>query len=937
MTSKRMRRVKNACWHLAAALAGLAWFSASAMADEPAGGAAQVDFARDVAPILAAHCTVCHGSAHQESGLRLDHRAGAMQGGDSGPPIVPGDSGKSDLWHRITSQDPDEKMPPPDKEKPLNAQHIATLKAWIDQGAIWPAADDSAAAATTTAHWAYQPIARPAVPNVGQAAWVATPVDAFILQRLERERIKPSPEAPREVLLRRVFLDLVGLLPTHDQREAFLSDKRGDAYVRLVDRLLASPHFGERWGRHWLDLARYGDSNGYELDIVRPNAWRYRDWVVQAINADLPYDRFITEQLAGDLLPDAGLEQMAATGFHRMTIKNTESGINEEDYRNREAIDRTNTTAAAVLGITLGCAQCHSHKYDPISQQEYYRFYAFFNNVEEVELDLEGTPAERAAFREGLTAHIDLRYSVQGHLRLVEELIKQGPGKSRAALETVYEAAKMQLDSQRKLREWGLDRWYKEASPQLKKAINAPAWVAGSLKPDAKTKSYTRKSVELYFSSLDLQNQRLAGRLASLEAFAHRLDEPAGLVDALLVEPEARQAKQQQLVEEFRGQLTAKKDDLTQRLRMLAVEERYLPSPHLLALKERTAGRRATHVLLRGDFKQLGLAVEPGTPAALPPLARRGKQADRLDLARWLADRKNPLTARVAVNHIWAHLFGLGIVSTVDDFGVKGERPTHPELLDWLAGEFEHDGWSRKRMIRRIVLSSAYRQSSRFRGELNARDPLNTLVARQGRFRVEAEIARDVFLSASGVLDRTLGGPTIYPAISDAVRDIAYKYQLVWPTSPAPACYRRGMYIHFRRSNPYPSLMMFDAPEGTVCTAQRNRSNTPLQALATLNDPVFMENAQALGRRVLTEASADAHQRVRWLFVTCLSREPNTAEERVLVNLAQAELTAYQSEPQLAARLAGSEAQAPAQPAEQAAWIAVARAVVNLDEFLTRE
>jgi hypothetical protein len=894
-----------------------------------------MDFGRDVAPIFAAHCTSCHGGEKQESGLRLDHRTAAMQGGDSGPAIVAGASGKSELWHRITSDDADEQMPPAKEGTRLSGEQLAKIKTWIDQGAIWPESADTSSPSKSS-HWAYQPIRRPAVPKVRSAAWTRTPIDAFIAQRLERENIAPSPDAPREVLLRRVFLDLVGLLPTADERQAFLADTRPDAYERLVDRLLASPHFGERWGRHWLDLARYGDSNGYELDIVRPNAWRYRDWVVDAFNRDLPYDRFITEQIAGDLLPDAGLRELAATGFHRMTIKNTESGINEEDYRNREMIDRVNTTSAAVLGLTMGCAQCHSHKYDPISQQEYYRFYAFFNNVEEVEIDLPGTPTEQATFREGLAAHIDLRYTVQGHLRLVEELIKQGPAKSRAVLEATYEAAKLQLESQRKLQELGLDRWYKEVPPKLRNALRAPDWVTSSLKPGAKTKSYTKKSVELYFSSLDLHNQRLADRLGSLERFAHRLDEPAELIDALLLEPAARKGAQQ-LIDDYCQGLAAKQDELKQRLRMLAVEERYLPSPHLLTLKENTTGRRATHVLLRGDFKQLGPAVEPATPAVLPALAKRGKQPDRLDLARWLTDGKNPLTARVAANHIWAHLFGRGIVSTVDDFGVKGERPSHPELLDWLAGELVRGSWSRKALIRQIVLSSAYRQASRFRSELEARDPLNTLVARQGRFRVEAEIARDVFLSASGLLDRTVGGPTIYPAISDAVRDIAYKYQLVWPTSPAPVCYRRGMYIHFRRSNPYPSLMMFDAPEGTVCTAQRNRSNTPLQALATLNDPVFVENAQALGRRVLAEASADAHQRVRMMFVDCLGREPSSAEAAVLAELAEAELKAYLAEPQKAAQLAGPQAGTNAQAAEQAAWIAVARAVMNLDEFLTRE
>jgi hypothetical protein len=389
--------------------------------------------------------------------------------------------------------------------------------------------------------------------------------------------------------------------------------------------------------------------------------------------------------------------------------------------------------------------------------------------------------------------------------------------------------------------------------------------------------------------------------------------------------------------------LPAKKDEVHTALRMLVVEEKYLPLPQVLALQENTKKPRATHVLLRGDFKQHGPQVEPGTPGVLPALRARGSRADRLDLAQWLVNPANPLTARVAANHAWAHLFGRGLVATVDDFGVQGDRPSHPELLDWLASELVRVGWSRKQLLRTIVLSNAYRQSSAIRRELNERDPLNMLVARQGRFRVEAEVVRDLFLSASGQLNRSLGGPTIYPAIADSVRDIAYKYRIVWPTSAAPDRYRRGMYIHFRRSNPYPSLMMFDAPEGTICAAQRNRSNTPLQALTTLNDPVFMENTQALGRRVLADGPADIDGRIRWLFTTCLARDPQPAELRILHELFAAELAAYHGDAAQAAELAGDSSTDPASIAAnepidlRAAWTATARAVTNLDEFLTRE
>ena len=357
----------------------------------------------------------------------MDHRESALRGGDTGPIFVAHHSADSELVHRIISDDEDEQMPPRKAGPKLAAQQIALVKQWIDQGANWPV--DASDSRIVSNHWAYRPVVRPQSPRVERSDWVRSPIDAFILARLEKEHLAPSPEAGRETLLRRLYLDLLGLLPTPQEREAFLADQSPDAYERLVDRLLASRHFGERWGRHWLDLARYADSNGYELDTVRPNAWRYRDWVVQAINDDVPYDRFIVEQLAGDFLPQPSLDQQLATGFHRMTLKNTESGINAEDYRNRETVDRVNTTASAVLGVTLGCGQCHSHKYDPFSQQEYYRFYAFFNNVEEVEVDLPSSAAEKATYAEASSAYYDKWLALQARQRIIDALVKQGLGK----------------------------------------------------------------------------------------------------------------------------------------------------------------------------------------------------------------------------------------------------------------------------------------------------------------------------------------------------------------------------------------------------------------------------------------------------------------------------------------------------------------------------
>jgi hypothetical protein len=921
------------CFALAACFGANATLAATPEKASPA-----ADFSRDIQPILSTHCTRCHGSEKQEAGLRLDHRESALRGGDTGPIFVAHRSADSELVHRITSDDEDEQMPPRKAGPKLASEQIALVKTWIDQGANWPA--DAAETRVVSNHWAYQPVPRTKPPQVKRTEWIRSPIDAFILERLEKERVTPSPEAHRETLLRRLYLDLLGLLPTPVEREAFLADQSPDAYERLVDRLLASPHFGERWGRHWLDLARYGDSNGYELDTVRPNAWRYRDWVVQAINEDLAYDRFIVEQLAGDLLPKPSVDQQLATGFHRMTIKNTESGINAEDYRNREMVDRVNTTAAAVLGVTLGCAQCHSHKYDPFTQQEYYRFYAFFNNVEEVEVDLPATAAEKATYAAAESEYYDKWLALQARQRITDNLVKQGPEKSLGAIEAALEVARKQLAAQRSLESLGLEKWTEQNSSAKRGELAPPDHVAGSLRPGSKVKDPKNKSkvVARYLAALPMLSAKLEKITSSPEAYASQLDEPAEIRLALCIIAEKRTPAQKQLAEKYCELLPAKKDEVHTALRMLVVEEKYLPLPQVLALKENTTKPRVTHVLMRGDFKQPGPQVEPGTPGVLPPLTSRGKQADRLDLAQWMVNPSNPLTARVAANHIWSHLFGRGLVATVDDFGVQGDRPSHPQLLDWLASELTRVGWSRKQLLRTIVLSNTYRQSSAIRRELNERDPLNLLVARQGRYRVEAEVVRDLFLSASGQLNPTLGGPTIFPAIPDSVRDIAYKYKIVWPTSSAPDRYRRGMYIHFRRSNPYPSLMMFDAPEGTICAAQRNRSNTPLQALTTLNDPAFMENAQALGRRVLAEGPADVDGRIRWLFAACLAREPQPAETKILHELFTSELAAYHNDATQAAELAGDSSAATNEPVDlRAAWTATARAITNLDEFLTRE
>ena len=827
------------------------------MAGIPNVGTAQEDsVSRRVHSLLARRCFACHGPAEHKAGVALQTRKLALSKSEHGHlPVVPGDPGASELIRRVISTDDAERMPP--EGPPLSAVEVELLRTWIRNGAAYEK------------HWSLTAPVRPVPPPVHDTLRVQNPIDQFVQAKLQREGLQPSPEAGRAKLVRRLFIDLTGLLPPGDEIQELLNDTSVSSYAELVDRLLASAHFGERWGRHWLDLARYADSFGYERDDVRPNAWRYRDWVISSINRNQPFDDFILEQLAGDLFENPGREQLIATGLHRMNIKNNESGINKEDYRNRETVDRVNTTGTALLGLTIGCAQCHTHKYDPISQSEYYRLYAFFNNAGEKDIDIEGTPRERERY----------------------QLAKNA-----------YEARKKRLESRKSL----IDSMRRHSSPG--------AWL---------------KSLDDNQAVSLLELFDISGKLIRAVCNASSATPP---------DPAVR---------EFWSSLEVRQDETRKAIRQLSVEQRHLPKPYIMTLAESTKNRRPTHVLLRGDFKQQGETVTAGTPAVLNPLSIRGEAGDRLDLAKWIVSRDNPLTARVAVNHIWMHLFGSGIVATPDDFGTQGAPPTHPGLLDWLAVEFMESGWDRRHLIRTIVLSATYRQDSAVdpvssAGPSTGRktaaviDPENRLLSRQSRFRVEAEVIRDLFLDAAGLLYPAIGGPTIHPELPPAVNDLGYKYRTRWLTSNRPQRYRRGLYIHFKRTNPYPSLILFDGPESNLCQAKRNRSNTPLQALATLNDPVFVECAQALGHRLALLPGSD-ESRLQSAGRMCLTRPFQPREVQALQQLLAAERAAYAAAPQAAAELAGNSAGGTVSDSEAAAWIAVSRTILNLDEFITRE
>jgi mono/diheme cytochrome c family protein len=747
-----------------------------------------VDFVKHIQPIFAQRCYECHGPESQEAGLRLDVRAKALAGADSGPVIVASRSADSRLIHLVAGLDNEVgRMPPDGVGEPLDDNQISVLRAWIDQGANWP---DSAAGELTAPvgsdHWSFQPICRPLPPLVENTQWSRNEIDRFILAKLEREKVAASREADENTLLRRMYLDLVGLPPTRDELNDFLSDRSPDAYERAVDRLLESPHYGERWARHWLDVAHYADSDGYEKDLGRPFAWRYRDWVIRAINDDMPFDIFTVQQLAGDLLKpgdaEFGPDAHVATGFLRNTLINREGGVDPEEDRVKRTIDRTNTLGAAWLGLSVGCANCHTHKYDPISQREYFGLYAFFNNSREIDVDV--------------------------------------PRDSRENVDTVdNESAEKEL-----------------------------------------------------FQAID--------------------EEP---------------------------------------------------------------NRRETFVHLRGDFLSKGPLVSPHTLEVLPPLQPRGERPDRLDLARWLVSPEHPLTSRVVVNRVWQQFFGRGLVPTADEFGTQGERPSHPELLDWLATDFQANHWSMKHLHRLIVTSSTYRQSAVARPELADRDPYNCWLARQNRLRIEAEVVRDVALAASGLLAPTIGGPSVRPPQPAGISDLTYDNSAKWQVNQGADRYRRGLYIWFQRTSPYPSLVGFDAPEATLVCTRRERSNTPLQALTLLNDVVFFECAQHLGRHMMLSTPAaiadpndEIKARIRFAFETAISRKPTSDDLETLRDLYNETYQRCCENPNFSHELVGKSPAPSAAKTERsengdqhfahgAACVAVARAVINLDEFITRE
>ncbi len=1152
--------------------------------------APQIDFNRDVRPILTENCFKCHGpdDGSRKGRLRLDERSEALKPAKSGSlPVVPGAPEKSEVFARVTASDPDDRMPPVQSGKTLTPNQIQTLRSWIAVGAPY------------AAHWSYVKPVRPPVPAVKSNGVSRNPIDAFILARLEREHLKPSQPADRRTLIRRVSLDLTGLPPTPEEVEQFLHDGSPLAYEHLVDRLLAKPAFGEHWARLWLDLARYADSAGYADDPPRV-IWAFRDYVIKALNANKPFDRFTIEQIAGDLLPGATEEDRVATAFHRNTMTNNEGGTDDEEFRNVAVVDRVNTTLAVWMAVSMGCAQCHNHKYDPISQQEYFRAFAIFNNTEDADLkderplleilspednakrgkwqneiaDIEKkfhapTPASlasQAAWEQSLSGDHQwftarpmtlaaqhggaitsesgnrIQLAAQQQAEAYTLNLAVGPENSAPSNQVPHKLAAIRIEAlpssdtsepgQKLNRAYsithvsakftgpatnrmsgrfvrielpGKERILSLAEVQVfsgednlarrgeasqsSTAFEAPAKLANDGNTDgdfygAKSTTHTETSENPWWE-LDLKNQQAIDRIViwnrtdsklqtrlsdfrlvvldekrapvwqkvvakppkpssafaldgsqeitltaayvdsgspesnlksvltgkpdpkngwkvefddakthsltlvpakpvlipaglqlrlTLDQFAQRVRPPPALIRVsisdderisqyaqipgemlrILSQPAAERSEQQRadLSAYYLANVAPELKPERERLRTLKKELADMKPDTVPVMRELTgAKRRKTHIQLRGNFQALGDEVIEGVPAVFPPL--KDPVPNRLALAHWLVDNDNPLTARVLANRLWEQIFGTGIVRTTEDFGSQGDRPTHPELLDWLAcqlrdGEATHSSaahptatWDIKAFLKLLVTSATYQQSSRVTAVLEERDPENLLLARGPRFRTSAEVVRDQALAVSGLLSRKMYGVSVRPPQPALGLAAAFGGSLDWKTSTGEDRYRRALYVEWRRTSPYPSMATFDAPNREVCALRRPRSNTPLQALVTLNDPVYVEAAQALGRRIST-AKGSVAEKIDFGFTLCLVRPPTKTESKRLVRLYDETRAAYVQDPAKAKEFAGtvessaSKPEGKHDPAELAACTAVANVLLNLDEFLMR-
>ncbi|MFT3879724.1 MAG: DUF1553 domain-containing protein [Gemmatales bacterium] len=1053
----------------------------------------KIEYTRDIRPILAKNCFACHGSdeSTRKAGLRLDQREAAITPGKKHhAAILPGKADESELIKRLLTEDDTERMPPPDAAMKLTSEQINKLKRWINEGANY------------AQHWAFVTPTKPMVPATKLKDWGKQPLDQYILAQLEQAGLKPSPEADKYALIRRLSLDLRGLPPTLAEINAFEKDTSPNAYEKLVDRFLADPTYGERWARVWLDLARYADSAGYGSDPLRLNMWRYRDWVIEAINKNLPYDQFTIQQLAGDLLPNPTLEQKMATAFHRNTMTNTEGGTDREEFRVAAVKDRINTTMQVWMGLTMGCAQCHSHKYDPISHQEYYQAYAIFNQTadndqpsevptmpaptpveiqknQEIDAKIAGIRQEMEKPTPELAkAQNEWEMSLRSSAPWVPLHQEKGKDGSRVSVRVPHPTltglrvetlpgdskitiAKQAVDAKAPVARFvritlpGKNRILSLAEVEVFQGNDNLARLGDASQSSLDFKGYASRAIDGntngdFFTANSVTHtltesdpwwevklpwdttvdrivlwnrtsgveQRLQGAVVQLLDVNHepfwerKIDEvpmPSLEIDTVsqrinIAKPMANKNETLVVFKEpvtFNGNelLTIKfekksaiKDVRTsvtndpklavrsalpvatlmildqpvekrtpEQQSQLAAYYRTI-APLLKPLRDQivkldksrpvisslpvmvelqTKDRRTTKIMKKGNFLDQGEVVEPALPALFKPTETSNKEpANRMRLAKWLLHPDNPLTARVAVNRLWAQLFGTGLVETEEDFGTQGDAPSHPELLDYLAWQYQHAlKWDTKAMIKSMVMSATYRQSSKVTPELLEKDPRNRLLSRGPRYRLEAEMVRDQALALSGLLNKKIGGPSVFPKQPDGLWQAAFNGQRTWMTSMGDDRFRRGLYTFWRRTIPYPSMAAFDAPSREVCQVKRVRSNTPIQAFVTLNDPVYMEAAQALARRIVKEGGWTTHERLRYALTLCTGRP---ADERQLVPLMQLytrELERFRKGPEAATKLATDPiGSLPTgwKAGELAAWTVIANVLLNLDSVLMK-
>ncbi len=994
-----------------------------------------VDFARDIRPILEASCNQCHGADQSMNGLRLDTREAALKGGQSGPAILPGDGSSSLLYRKIVGDAPGSPMP---LTGTLPRDQVEMIRTWLDQGAPWTEAIDGTGDGVKK-HWAYVNPVRPSLPKVKDMSRVRNAIDRFVLERLEREGLEPSPEASRETLIRRVTLDLIGLPPTPEEVDAFVEDRRPLAYERLVDRLLASPRYGERWARPWLDLARYADTNGYIHDRRR-NMWLYRDWVIKAISSDMPFDQFTIEQIAGDLLTDATPEQKIATGFHRNTMINTEGGTDPEEYRVAAILDRVETTGTVWLGSTIACAQCHDHKYDPITQEEYFGMYAFFNNTmeennpktkvrpqnasitlppadylsshrSEIEREIvelkaalkRSTPELEAARTQWETqtatemvswSDLDpVTYFSLGGAELTLQgdgaLLASGPKPGRETFVVVTEthvegitAIRLETLTDPSLPHGGSSRssdgefilteFEVVAEPLAASGSSSPVAFSGAaaeIDPvtmgirraldgdpttgwsNSGTKQENRVERQAIFLSesplgfsggtrftirLRHEGEKPGKTIGRFRFSVTRDQDPARNVKlptraerVLAVPPVRRTEVQRRILNDYYRGFAPLLTPKRQRLSELLAFWKQLTSPNSLVMKE-LEKPRTTHLFVKGSFLDPGKEVHPGVPSVLHALPESDTPPNRLTLARWLVSPENPLVGRVTMNRLWADHFGRPLVTTPENLGTQGDRPTHPELLDWLATEFVDQNWSMKTMHRLMVTSATYRQDSRMGEVLREKDPSNQFYARGPRFRMDAEMIRDSALSTAGLLSLRPYGPSVFPPQPKGLWDNLYVAD-TWITGRGDDRYRRGLYTFLKRIRPYPFYANFDAPSRESTCVARSRSNTPLQALNLMNDQTFLEAARGLAHRMISETGPETADRISHGFRLSVGRRPSPGELQDLTALYRLQMQ----------NLSGSapdagKAREKAETGDFMAWTSVAQVLLNLDETISR-